>query len=64
VRGLNSLNDPDDKLERACLLACLFPGPKEKVEAEINPQRADSWITLMQIASLEETWKALKLPST
>jgi hypothetical protein len=61
VRGLNSLNDPDDKLENACLL---FPGPREKFEAEINPQRADSWITLMQVASLEETWKALELPST
>jgi len=44
--------------------ACLFPGPREKVEAEINPQRGDSWITLMQVASLEETWKALELPST
>jgi hypothetical protein len=60
VRGLDNLNDPDDKLETACL----FSGPREKVETEINPQRTDSWITRMQIASLEEMWKALKLPST
>jgi hypothetical protein len=64
VRELDCLNDPDEKLERACLFACLFPGPREKVEAEINPQRADSWINLMQVASPEETWKALELPST
>jgi hypothetical protein len=46
------------------LLACLFPGPREKDEAEINPKQADSWINLMQVASLGETWKALELPST
>jgi hypothetical protein len=44
--------------------ACLFPEPKEKAEAEINPQRAESWITLMQVASLEETCEALELPPT
>jgi hypothetical protein len=46
------------------VLACLFLRPREKAEEETNPQRADSWITLMQVASLEEMWKALELPST